>query len=76
MRGVLIFCVFKSFKPFQPSNLRLIHPLADNRYAEPVLSATEGFKPPPYILPRDAGEEQRWGFELFEQLERFERLRS
>ena len=30
------------------------------------------FKPPPYILPRDAGEEQRWGFERFERLERFE----
>jgi hypothetical protein len=32
------------------------------------------FKPPPYILPRDAGEEQRWGLDGSLAVERLERL--
>jgi len=34
----------------------------------------KSLKPPPYILPRVAGEEQRWGFERSAAVERFERL--
>jgi hypothetical protein len=31
---------------------------------------------PSFILPGDAGEEQRWGLERFKRLERFEPVRS
>jgi hypothetical protein len=35
--------------------------MADNRFAESVLSAAEGFKPPPLVLPRVAGEDEGEG---------------
>jgi hypothetical protein len=52
--------------PFSAKQFKADQPQADfggQPLRGAVLSAAEGFKPPPYILPRDAGEEQRWGME-------------